>query len=524
VIDFFGYLSRTREADDLPRAEVQKIEARCREGLGVADILERHGGENDLPAAHVRRVHDAFLRFEIVRRAAEPHRGRVPDDALDDATAPHQVDALDRALEVVGTDVARLRAALGVWTRSLAMARRDGEVQVDVVAGHPGAAEFGDEARVRARLEGLAAHRWLRWRRGERDGALTRRLVLPLAAIEAHARTALRHLAAGEPQRVLERVVVAELPAALLRMLDDWAGADAIRSAQNVFLGVLRTPKLDAERIGAVFLGDGLGACVLDRAGQTVDSIVTAELAEVAALFDRHSVEAVVLPTRAADAAKLTQAQRRLGKDRGLQQVSPAGLGEARKGIDLPSGAASAVVLARRALDPVAEWTRVDPLRLGLAEYQQDLDEDKLRAAYAEALRLARAETLRSSMPRPAPTASAAAQTLVKRVDDLRPGMMVQGVVTSITSFGAFVNLGLSDEGLVHVSELADRFVDDPATVVSVGQPVLAKVLGVDRGRRRISLSLRREERPARERGGGAASHGAKSQALSDLERLFKKS
>ena len=191
----------------------------------------------------------------------------------------------------------------------------------------------------------------------------------------------------------------------------------------------------------------------------------------------------------------------------------------------MPSRAASAVVLGRRALDPVGEWTRVDALHLGLAEYQHDLDEERLRAAYAEAVRVVRAEALRPTMPRLSPAGSAAAQALVRRVEDLRPGMMVPGVVTSITSFGAFVNVGVADEGLIHVSELADRFVDEPAAVVSVGQQVLAKVLGVDRARRRISLSLRREDRPPRERGGGGgASHGAKSQALNDLERLFKKS
>ncbi|MCB9525737.1 MAG: S1 RNA-binding domain-containing protein [Myxococcales bacterium] len=87
---------------------------------------------------------------------------------------------------------------------------------------------------------------------------------------------------------------------------------------------------------------------------------------------------------------------------------------------------------------------------------------------------------------------------LIKSVDDLRPGLVVNGVVTNITQFGAFVNIGLSHEGLVHVSELADHFVNDPNEVVKVNQHVEARVLGVDRARRRISLSLRPErEAPA---------------------------
>jgi uncharacterized protein len=94
---------------------------------------------------------------------------------------------------------------------------------------------------------------------------------------------------------------------------------------------------------------------------------------------------------------------------------------------------------------------------------------------------------------------------MLKGVDDLRPGMEINGVVTNITQFGAFLNIGLTHEGLVHVSELADHFVNDPNEVVTVGQQVKAQVLGVDRTRRRISLSLRTSNAP---RPGGQANGG----------------
>jgi predicted RNA-binding protein with RPS1 domain len=522
VIDFPGYLARTREADDLPRAEILKVEARCREGLGVAEMLERFGGEITLPAAHVRRVRDAFLRFETLQRAAEFRRGRLPDEVLDEATAPHQLDALDRAAATLGPDPATLRAALALWTRCLALARRDGEVRVEADLHHPGATQFDDDIRRTEKLGSLASHRWLRWRRGERDGVLRLRLVLPSAVMEAQSRAVLGpYLGARDPSEALRSVVLADLEGVLGRMLDEWAEGDAIRTAQNVFAGVLRTPRLQADRVGTVHVGRGFGAAVLGSTGEVVESAATDDLAEVAALLSRHGVEAVVLPTRAADGEKLAQAQRLLSKGRRLQQVSPAGLDEARKGVAGVASrrAASAVVLGRRAIDPMREWTRLDPVRLGLAEYQQDLDDRTLRAAFEETLRIVRADQGRPAPVRP--EVAVVANPVVRHVDDLRPGVMVQGVITSVTQFGAFVNLGLANEGLIHVSELADRFVDDPSTVVTVGQRVLAKVLGVDRARGRISLSLRREERPARERGG--TSRGAKAQALSDLERLFRK-
>ncbi|MBP1751278.1 MAG: tex [Geobacteraceae bacterium] len=82
----------------------------------------------------------------------------------------------------------------------------------------------------------------------------------------------------------------------------------------------------------------------------------------------------------------------------------------------------------------------------------------------------------------------------VCEISDLREGMVLQGVVTNVTAFGAFVDIGVHQDGLVHVSHLADRFVKDPNEAVSVGQIVRVKVLTVDGERKRISLSIREAE------------------------------
>jgi protein Tex len=79
----------------------------------------------------------------------------------------------------------------------------------------------------------------------------------------------------------------------------------------------------------------------------------------------------------------------------------------------------------------------------------------------------------------------------VHRPEDLSPGMVLPGIVTNVTRFGAFVDVGVHQDGLVHVSQMADRFVRDPAEVVRAGQHVRARVLEVDLERRRISLSLK---------------------------------
>jgi uncharacterized protein len=79
----------------------------------------------------------------------------------------------------------------------------------------------------------------------------------------------------------------------------------------------------------------------------------------------------------------------------------------------------------------------------------------------------------------------------VKTVEDLAPGMILEGVVTNVANFGAFIDLGVHQDGLVHISELAERFVSDPRKAVKVGQVVKVKVLKVDSDLRRISLSMK---------------------------------
>jgi uncharacterized protein len=87
----------------------------------------------------------------------------------------------------------------------------------------------------------------------------------------------------------------------------------------------------------------------------------------------------------------------------------------------------------------------------------------------------------------------------VEKIGDLKPGMMLEGVVTNVAAFGAFVDVGVHQDGLVHISALADTFVKDPRTVVKPGDIVKVKVLEVDIPRKRISLTMRMSD-PAEKR------------------------
>ena len=104
--------------------------------------------------------------------------------------------------------------------------------------------------------------------------------------------------------------------------------------------------------------------------------------------------------------------------------------------------------------------------------------------------------------PRPAFRTAAFADG-VETLADLTPGLVLEGVVTNVAAFGAFVDIGVHQDGLVHVSAMSRNFVSDPREVAKPGDVVRVKVLGVDIPRQRISLTLRLDDEEARQRSPG---------------------
>jgi uncharacterized protein len=113
----------------------------------------------------------------------------------------------------------------------------------------------------------------------------------------------------------------------------------------------------------------------------------------------------------------------------------------------------------------------------------------------------------------------------VERIEDLRIDMELEGVVTNVAAFGAFVDIGVHQDGLVHVSALSDQFVKDPREVVKVGQIVKVRVLEVDVARQRISLSMKQGKvqktmvQPRSQKKDAPSSLGTMAQAFAKLRR-----
>jgi uncharacterized protein len=107
----------------------------------------------------------------------------------------------------------------------------------------------------------------------------------------------------------------------------------------------------------------------------------------------------------------------------------------------------------------------------------------------------------------------------VRTLEDLAQGMELEGVVTNITAFGAFVDVGVHQDGLVHISQLADKFVKDPHEVVKVGDRLAVRVLEVDLARRRIALTAKKGESAPRPETRNAPQAQERSQPRRDGNR-----
>ncbi len=559
-------------------------------GHSVADLIAHYGDEfGHLPPERLRALahgHREWLIWRRRRSQIETARSQaklppLPEGVFTCAPRPDQLDAIVRTARLVPQRtpdraewIALLTAGVDLWTRCMARTRKDGRVRTRAKnLEHPEAATFDPYLRLDESLGELAPHRWLAIRRGERAGVLTVELQIPEESLLEEVKVAQKQLgenaASRTPESLVQELILDDLRPWLLRTLDHEAQTGAIRSATEALAllniavaavltealaGLLRSPSVQARQLAGVYFSRPKGpvaAAVVDREGDLVAHKVVkgdnpAWVERVLELLQEQGVSTIVVPTSSPANEMLAELEERL-QAASLQvvKVRSAALAEARQPLCNPPlrlspAVASATVLARRALDPLKEWSLVDPVAIGVAEYQNDLDQDQLRAALSETAELCRLERRRGKrvyMGGAVPRGSAAMarlNPLVKSLADLRAGMTVHGVVTNISHFGAFVNIGLPQEALVHISELSDRFVANPNEVVSIGQQVTAHVLAVDPGRGRISLSLKtqrppseREERAPRAQGGprpgGRPTEMTKAQALANLEKLFKK-
>lgn len=586
------YIERSRILDISIVAEKHRPELLrlLEEGIQLPELVQdyRFLVEN-LPRTQLHRLFEARVEWRARKRArdrldaslASSGLQQPPQMARDRALVPHKVDALERAVRICPQDDFddeevwgdALAALLDVWSGAVNQTLRRGNIKVRLDPNHADLKQFEELARRTETLSDLPPHRWQAIRRGIRAGALTVEFEPPISAIKGHLSGVLSRLGPKAKERdvddLIDEMALSVLDGYLHGILDQRAEDDTVRNAVIQYQKLLTGAPLAAGRIGALAISDdgktvGAIVCTEGDIPELQEEISTDEEGweeGLAALFEVAGVEQVAVPVSspATEIHRLIRAT--LDEPYELLPVRASALAEARAllvdpPLALPVQVASALVIARRALQPADEWEQVDPVAIGLADSHEDLNEEPLREALLEVLGLFQLDRSSGSYkpPPPRPSARAAAASgrlnpLVKSLADLQAGMVLDGIITNITRFGAFVNIGLSEEGMIHISELSTEYVQTPSDVVSIGDRVQPRVLDVEPSKRRIALSLKSApmgpslERPqdgdrnipldtrlrrgdsdgsgGRRRGGPA--RVGRSQALEQLENLFKK-
>ena len=577
--------------DACDRGALQKL-GRSMDRAGGLSVLLGAGDPSLEPfrASHLRdlsQMHREFMRWKEavkeMRRVLAKSGLNLPDGIIQEIATPHELGALERTARMCprsthpdhGSWFSAVKAHVELWNACVEIGLSEGIAAITVIdSSHPDAREYASIAISRIDLNELRGYQWLGARRGERAGVIGIDLDLPKKAIKQQGEARLSLLGLSSQKRgvdsVLEELVWNNLEPVLVSLLDRRARVEALGTAASAYAGLLELPPLAAKVLIAAHVNTTtapIGIAVLSGDGALIAQeeipAGTDVTARIFSILKEHSPDAAVLPVTASDSERLRLLESTL-EPLLEARILPAALTKAREGLDHPPMIAGAIVLGRRALNPAVEYGAVNPASLGLGEYTSDMDEAVLAEVLIETRLLVQWDRKRGkgtssrgapSGPRPAGGAKKTKQLnpLVKTIRDLKPGMAVDGIVTNLTRFCAFVNIGLTTEAMIHVSQLSTEFVDEPSHVVRVGQNVSARVLEVVPEKSRIALSLKPDtgpmdrQAPRRDspRGKPAGMFGpqiekvgdntqrpkrssssdkpSRSAALADLDALFKK-
>lgn len=504
---------------------------------------------------------------EVSRSLTEQGIDTLPEGIMDGCTSPDELWMLSRSLQAGLVD--ENQAALAIWRKCIESAQQHTRIEVEFAqANHSRNSTYESLLGAPKDISEMEDMDWIRIRAGMKESVLNPIWHHDIDSIEAAVSSDIKALQDASDSKntksFLQKQIMGHLGAALVERGSLQAEENLAHAAGKAFSGYLRQVPVVANPLGAAFVGSErqrVGLAIIDRKGNLVAKAPIRPSGDwtdrVVRWFGENRVQAVVLPTTAAASHWLEPLNKSLqDAELDLVSVPPDGMVTARAADDpilrrASAEVASAIVLARRAMRPLEEWGRMDPLRLGLVLNLRDQNEQR----FSELLALLREQSLGTGEPIMAvplgtdlrARVGSILNPAVTCIEDLKPGMTLAGAISNVTKFGAFVNIGIKNEGLVHISELSDEFVGEPSEVVKSGQQVTVRVLSVDLERNRIALTMRSEGRmgkkplprslpmedsysttaptpaPSRPDERSEGDVGSRSKALQDLERLFQK-
>ncbi|OGQ90706.1 MAG: hypothetical protein A2289_17845 [Deltaproteobacteria bacterium RIFOXYA12_FULL_58_15] len=424
------------------------------------------------PMGYLRALVDAWVDYAEIEA--------MDASLVDTATLPACAAAMNNDVDCIGVLEQTVRTIIDRGTVCGRAARKN----------HPGLDAYGAHIDHIEDLDGISAHRWLALERGEKDGVLKMELRWPEDLAPPDWATS---MLSDAVKGTLHRRARSDAA---------WAGADVLED-------LLTTPAREERLLAVARTAGKIGVVAMQADGKVFASSSTV-VGDVAPLLKariaEHGVSLVAGPASGLDVIGM-------GLPCEVVIVRDVALHQAASDLSGPRVESLARVIGERVQRPRQAWERLDPTTLGLVEYQQNLSSDYVRLVLSMARARARQRPTRVEAPKSSPRLS-----LAKSIADLKVGLVVDGVVTQIAPFGAFVNIGVGRAGLVHISELADARVERPTDVVHVGQRVVVRIIGVDLEQGKISLSLRTKS----DRSGNSHSGSKRKQALDALGKLFK--
>ncbi|MGK0362348.1 MAG: hypothetical protein ACI9U2_004669, partial [Bradymonadia bacterium] len=477
---------------------------------------------------------------DVARLRREAGQDTIVPALLKQTLAPHEVAVLQRATVMAPSGRAAehrrrdaIKEAVALFSACVALTRRDGLVVVSTpgfVAASPvpdagdaqgestkapkGAAPEadapqGDVSEADAPGSGdphplagtstmgeLKGDAWRHLRRLESAGDITLHIEPPIERFleKLNSRGAeLSSLTSGfTAEEFLDTLVMSDVAFWAAALNDEEAVLLATRDACNVWFDLLTAERPEQVQYASVWMprAGKIGVAIINREGRVLG---TGEgegegeiVAAVESIVGAHPIEALVVTCEDPEDERFAALEEGFSSFECLVGDALAlEAGVEPMAEDAEGPALLALVAGRRRVRPLKYWGQTDPVEIPLVLEQDEVT--NLEDALADMRILAFAGVKPDDLARKTASkggrraAAPPLNPLIKSVEDLRPGLEVNGLITNITQFGAFVNIGLSHEGLVHVSELADHFVNDPKEVVQVNQAVKARVLGVDR-------------------------------------------
>ncbi|MBN2714562.1 MAG: S1 RNA-binding domain-containing protein [Deltaproteobacteria bacterium] len=525
-MDFVEILKRVDRDlyDSSDKAALPKLARFLERSNGIGGLLKSNNPILDsFATSSLLKLQDAYVQFEKwkeayrnTKRSMAASKLALPDRSFTRTAFPHELSALERVARMcqrtgypdVSSWEKAVDAHLALWNACVKLAMEKGQVSsVMAAADHADAAQFEPYLFGSENIRELKKYLWLGARRGERAGIIQIKMEMPGGVFLEQARAHIADMGIAAQRRELESVVDelvgSSIEKVVCSLLDNEAEREALQTARDAYVGLLQVSEIESEKIVSIYIGSSdssRAAVVLDKTGKLLDKHEAKAgeslIAKVESILADTAVSTVILPVSASDDQALREMSDLVDgrDDLAVIRILPAAISIARQKMSAPPAIASALILAFRAIRPHVEWANVPAASIGLGEFSADLDDTRLEAALSDSRLLLAYETKRGAA---GGTTGKRVQKkrrlnpLVRTIRDLKPGMSLDGIVTNLTKFGAFVNVGLATEAMIHVSQLSTDFIEEPSQVVKVGQTVNARVLEVIPEKGRIALSLK---------------------------------